>query len=410
MIPLTFQVGATAVRVAGTGPDGSPRVLELAPGAPAPPGARRVGPGGIPAAVAAAGHRGGEVVVVDVGHRRAEVALVRDGAVVARRAGPGGAALDAVVARLLRARCPEWADRAGRVARRARESLSLLPETVVEVPGSPHRVRLGSVEVRHALREHWGELVGAVSELAAPARPVLLIGGGARDPQLAELLDAAGLPDVTVAPRPDAAALLGAQAPLPPPVAPRTRWLPAVPHRTGRWRAGLGAAVAAVALLGLHVLGGTLAPAPAPVGDDVLAQYGYRLQIPPGWAHTGGLPERRRSLLTPLGAPEGSDLVVVEATPLGYDSAAEPERAAAELRAVFDEAVAAGAPLAGYVPATGFGGRTVTAYTERRTATDVRWYVLLDGFTQLSVGCRHTPAGAGGVLDACEQVVATLDG
>jgi type VII secretion-associated protein (TIGR03931 family) len=178
-------------------------------------------------------------------------------------------------------------------------------------------------------------------------------------------------------------------------------------------------------LVGLHLAGGALGPsavappavAPSAVAPsavalpaDVLAQYGYRLRIPPGWAHTGGLPERRRSLLTPLAAPDGSDLIVVEATPLGYDSAAEPERAAAELRAVFDEAVAAGSPLVEYLPATALGGRTVTAYRELGDDTDVRWYVVLDGGTQLSVGCRHTRAGADAVLDACTEVVASIDG
>ena len=77
------------------------------------------------------------------------------------------------------------------------------------------------------------------------------------------------------------------------------------------------------------------------------------VDLPAGWEHTGGLPERRRSLLTRVGAPQGSDLIAVERTPLGYDAGAEPERAAAELRAVFDAAVAPGAQLSGYGAAAG---------------------------------------------------------
>lgn len=412
---MIVSSGATATRVAAVGPDGTTRVVELPAGAPVPPHAVVVGPAGVPTGVAAAGNRRGDVVVLDAGHRRSEVALVRAGTVVAWRTAPGGAALDTIVAGLLRGRCPEWAghpDLAG-AARRARTSLSLLPEVVVALPGSAHRVRLAATAVRAALQDPLRQVVRAVEELAGPATPVLLVGGGARMPQLVELLDAAGLPDVTVARRPDAAPLLAALARIPPTVPPPTtvrgRRLPGPPPRRS-WRVWPAVACAGMVLVGLHLLGVALAPSPADVPRDVLAQYGYRLQIPPGWAHTGGLPERRRSLLTPVAAPDGSDLVVAESTPLGYDSAAEPERAAAELRAVFDEAVAAGSPLTEYVPDTRFGGRTVTAYRESDGATVVRWYVVLDGDTQLSVGCRHTGAGAADVLDACAAVVASIDG
>ena len=122
---------------------------------------------------------------------------------------------------------------------------------------------------------------------------------------------------------------------------------------------------------------------------------------PAGWEHTGGLPERRRSLLTRVGTPQGTDLIAVERTPLGYDADAEPERAAAEMRAAFDKSAAAGARLSGYGTAE-IGGRSVTTYRQQeRDGAVVEWYVALDGDAQLSVGCRHTPAGtdagAGGV-------------
>ena len=42
-------------------------------------------------------------------------------------------------------------------------------------------------------------------------------------------------------------------------------------------------------------------PVPLTAADD-LVQYGYAVRIPVGWAHTGGLPERRRSLLDNLWA------------------------------------------------------------------------------------------------------------
>ena len=141
-----------------------------------------------------------------------------------------------------------------------------------------------------------------------------------------------------------------------------------------------------------------------------LVQYGYAVRLPAGWAHTGGLPERRRSLVTPAAAPDGTDLISVERTPLGYDADIEPGRARAELRAEFVTAVEGGAPLSGFDDDARYAGRPVVSYREsgRGTAGDVDWYVVLDGDAQLSVGCRHTRAGAESVAAACATVVGSL--
>ncbi|MBW0117961.1 type VII secretion-associated protein [Pseudonocardia abyssalis] len=395
------QPGSTVVRVARPGPDGTPRVVEVPvePGVPLPvllrglvEGEPLLVTGPVVAESVAAGRR--EVVVVDVGSSGTEVSLVRAGRIAARRRGPGGDRLDRAVATLL-----GTADRPR--ARGLREAASLH-----EVNGP-----VTASEVRGALAGTWAEVVDAVRAVGRrPEVPVLLIGGGARTPDLAEHLDAAGFRDVVVAARPDAAAVLAVRAPSAPPraVGPAVRWLPDAPPRTRRpLRVALVLAAAVVALGSLHVLGRAVGPGPEPPPAGLLAQYGYRLAVPPGWAHTGGLPERRRSLLTPLGAPEGSDLIAVEATPLGYDASAEPQRAAAELRAEFD---AAGPGLSGYDPVARFGGRAVTAYRERDGVTEVAWYVVIDGGTQLSVGCRHTPSGTASVRDACALVVATIRG
>lgn len=395
-------------------------VVVLVDGEPPAGGGPRpsVPSGTVSGAAAVAGRR--EMVVLDVGHRSSRACLIRGGTVVARRTAPGGHRLDEAVASLLRERCPSWAgrDELRAEARRIREALSLQPTATARLPGSGQRVQVDVATVWTALREPLGEIVDAVGRLAAPAVPVHVVGGGARSPQLAELLDRAGRTDVSVAARPDTAlvlAALHAPAPPPPPAPPpvaRPSWL-GDPRPDGsralRWV--LGAAAVVLGLGALHLLGGTLTPPAAPSG--VLAQYDYRFAVPTGWEHTGGLPERRRSLLTPVGAPEGSDLIAVESTALGYDSAAEPQRAAAELRAEFEaaafEAAAAGdALLSGYDPAAHVAGRAVTAYRERDGATAVRWYVVLDGGAQLSVGCRYTPAGAVAVEAACAAVVASV--
>jgi type VII secretion-associated protein (TIGR03931 family) len=440
--PAVVQLGASAVRVARAGPDGAVRVVEAAADPAVPLHALLTGlvDDGAPVrllgdpAVAVAG--AADAVVLDAGHAGSVVARVRGGAVVRRLAGPGGARLDAAVAALLVRARPGWAGRPElpAEARRVREALSLLPGADAVLPGSAP-LPVAAEEARTVLAEPLGELVRAVAALAGPDPvPVHVVGGVARTPLLAELLDAAGLPDVRVAPRPDVAALLaavdaaaylpgagglpGGAGGLPADAGPRLPagagpWLPAVPS-PGRRRARAGALVVAGALLVgvLHLAGGLLAAAPADPGAGpagVLAQYDHRFRLPDGWVHTGGLPERRRSLLTPRGAPEGSDLIVVESTPLGYDAGAEPGRAAAELRAVYDDAVARGAALSGYDDAARFGGRAVTTYREDAATTTVRWYVLLDGTAQLSVGCRRTPSGGAAVDAACAVVVGSLE-
>jgi type VII secretion-associated protein (TIGR03931 family) len=430
----------------------------------------------VPAPLAAAGR--GDVVVLDVGHAAAEVTrLDPDGRVLAVCARPmGGAALDALLVELLGLSMAAPAALAE--ARRVREALSLLPSVEVR---TPEPLRLGASEVRAVLARPLGAVIDALREVlrrTGPA-PVLLVGGLARMPLLAELVDEAGIADVSVAPRPDAAAVLGAltlpatagrmigprgfaaprqggagyrrssgggseRCPRAGPAAPDwpggdarraigpsgsgagpelttgrdrsqvpTSRLPALPPRTRRptLRTALPAAAAVALIAGLLGVGALLPsrPAAATVPAGVLVQYGYRLDIPSGWEHTGGLPERRRILLTPAGAPEGSDLIAVERTPLGYDTGAEPERAQAELRAEFDAAAAGGSALSGYRDAS-VAGREATSYRQQEAdaRTVVDWFVLLDGDAQLSVGCRHTGAENETVLAACAVVVASL--
>jgi type VII secretion-associated protein (TIGR03931 family) len=386
-----------------------------------------------------------DAVVVDCGHRGTDVVHLAGGRIVAASRVPvGGAVLDAVTAELVGLIGTEQGVR-GSVgpaeAHAARETLSLQP--AVQVGHPP--VELDALALRDALTPSLAGIVDAVRALVDGAGPVpppvLLIGGVARAPLLAELLDAAGVPDVRVIPHPDSAAVVGAlrlppclQAGAPPdsrstaPSAssggpPEAFWLPPVARPRHRLLRALAVgAAAAVAVAGLHAAGTALPaadPGPSADGGD-LVQYGYAVRLPAGWAHTGGLPERRRSLLTPLGAPDGSDLISVERTPLGYDADAEPQRARAELRAEFDRTVRAGAALSGFDDDARVGGRPVVTYRETGGSgatdgdgpsadpTEVDWHVLLDGDAQLSVGCRHTAAHAAVVATACATVVGSL--
>ena len=149
-----------------------------------------------------------DVVVVDAGRSGTDVVRVSGGRVAtACRVPVGGTVLDDVTAELLGV--GGTVDRAR--ARAVREELSLLPL----VRGGEPPVDLGADAVRCALAPPLAAVVAAVRTVvdgAGPGRspPVLLIGGVARMPLLAELLDAAGVPDVRVAERPDAAAVVGA--------------------------------------------------------------------------------------------------------------------------------------------------------------------------------------------------------
>jgi len=441
-VRVAVQEGSDTVRVAGAEADGQPWLIaELpAPGpgievllaelvGPAPEELVLVHPGRwpparaarwardcaglaarvrtVPAPLAAAG-RGG-VAVLDVGATGAEATLLAaDGTVGAVAAAEvGGRLLDELVAA-----------RTGReptAARVAREALSLLP-TVDGVEAA---------DVRPVLTEPLAAAVSALREVLAGAGspPVLLIGGVARTPLLPRLVDEEGIAAAEVAPRPEAAAVLGALAErtVEPYRRPEGRstaarshgadHLPALPARRRRpLRVAFLGSAAAGAVVVLLVLGRLLAPAaPDAVPAGVLVQYGYRLDVPAGWEHTGGLPERRRVLLTPLAAPDGSDLIAIEHSPLGYDTAAEPERALAELRAVFDAAVAAGSAFTGYDPGARYAGRAVTAYRQEEPGgTVVDWFVVLDRDAQLSVGCRHTAAGEAAVRAACAVVVGSV--
>ncbi|HWM58875.1 MAG TPA: type VII secretion-associated protein [Pseudonocardia sp.] len=420
-------------------------------------------------------------VVLDVGSRGAEItALAADGGVLRSRASPvGGDHLDEVLARRLRLAIPDGPAAPGTElraeARRLRERLSLLPAAEPRLGGSGPPTRIAAAAVHQELTEQLAELIAPLRELAgtvgaaaargtagtpATAVPVLLIGGVARDPLLAELVDAAGFTDVRVPAVPDAAAVLGALRPRSDPPCGRAppgsrgpsprSGAASTGDATARTAASTGAAptggapgnsgpmsvttasdgvsafpspprrplrTAALALAAtgtavlLLLFGGVLAARSAPAAEPVgvLVQYGYRFDVPTGWEHTGGLPERRRVLLTPAATPEGSDLIAVELSPLGYDAAAEPQRARAELRAEFQAAVATGSDLTDF-RAGSDAGREVVRYQQldRGTRTEVDWFVIMDDTAQLSVGCRHTAATAAAVRAACATVVASV--
>lgn len=421
-VRVAVDVGSTGTRVAAAGPGEEPRLLGVLPAGTSVPTAVALLVSGtprdvlvlgtsIPRAVAATGGRPGIRLVVDAGASGTTLSLVDGLRVLRERRVPiGGGTLDDAVGAALGARLGTGPAQPGS-ARAVREALSLRPE--IGLRAGDTRVRIEADIVRDAL-------VGPLGELARQARgaaaEVLLVGGLARTPLLAELFDGAGPASVVVADRPDTAAVRGALD-VPRPVLdvleePDDRvCLPPVPdgRRITPRRIALaaGAVVVTAALVGV----GQLLPAPevAASPSDLVVQYGYSVPLPEGWEHTGGEPERRRILLTPRDAPDGAELISVERTAVGYDATREPDRARAELRAAYEEGLAAGETLEDFDPDARFAGRPVVRFRQLLSGgvVHVDWYVVLDGTDQLSVGCRS--AGTGPV-DACAEVVEAVRG
>ncbi|GAA4713525.1 hypothetical protein GCM10023215_65630 [Pseudonocardia yuanmonensis] len=358
------------------------------------PGAQAVRPAPLPG------------VVVDAGATRTRV--LRDGRLV-RQIPVGGLHLDAAVRALLPAPPRRPTD-----VTVLRETLSLLPAATIGTDAG--RVRITAGQVREVLAPLLAEIAAVVAAAAGPPGPVLLVGGVARTPLLAELLDGAGVGQVAVAPCPEVAAVLAAPPPGQWNGAPVERNAAAVegnaaaveradlppppPGPRPRLGVALTAVLAVVAAAGLIGLGRLL---PDPLPADRLVQYGYEVAVPEGWAHVGGAPEHRRTLLAPAAEPEATGLVAVERTPLGYDAGTEAARARAELRERYDRAVAAGQRLEGFREE---GGEL--RYREPDGAAAVEWHVRLEGTDQLSVGCRYPPGGSAAVDRACAVVVRSL--
>ena len=140
-----------------------------------------------------------DAVVVDVGHRGADVAHVAGGRIVAARRVPvGGAVLDAVTAELVGLSVPSRRPRIRRPGRGARRAARRCPCCRRSGPGMPPVDLDARRAARRADPARWpGSSTPSVRWRTAPGRtppPVLLVGGVARTPLLAELLDAAGVP------------------------------------------------------------------------------------------------------------------------------------------------------------------------------------------------------------------------
>lgn len=140
------------------------------------------------------------------------------------------------------------------------------------------------------------------------------------------------------------------------------------------------------------------AEAPAPLVTATVVEGRVAVAVPDGW--------RVERLTTGPGSPR------VRVSPAGHpDDALHITQSYAPGSTLADAGETLGR-LAGAEPAFGefrahdhVAGRPAVTYRENRPGRTVRWAVLLDGATRISIGCQSLPGAEDGIRTACEQAI-----
>ncbi|WP_216210442.1 type VII secretion-associated protein [Amycolatopsis aidingensis] len=169
------------------------------------------------------------------------------------------------------------------------------------------------------------------------------------------------------------------------------------------WLVGGAIALAAVVLAGLLFL---LDQGEREPQGRTFAQYNYRFTAPSAWTQTEDDVARRQVVVKPSDAEEGDDLVSVQEFVLSYDGVAEHDRLVRELREQIEAETRFDYPT--FDPDHQYAGRDLVYYQQVKPAATVDWYVLVQGTTQISVGCQRARVPER-VAPACEQIVRTLE-
>jgi type VII secretion-associated protein (TIGR03931 family) len=193
------------------------------------------------------------------------------------------------------------------------------------------------------------------------------------------------------------AARLASIGEVPPPTSPVRPLAAPVPRRR---RAPVLAASVAVTLCAIGVTAArTHAPAPALDAVDVV-EGRVTLRIPPQWTLTritAGPGSRRIQASSPT-----EPNVALHVTQ-SYSPGETLDRTADVLRQAVAEQ-----PTGVFVdfnPADRRGGRPAVSYREVRVGRDIRWTVVLDGSTRISVGCQSAAGREDTVAEACERAI-----
>lgn len=185
------------------------------------------------------------------------------------------------------------------------------------------------------------------------------------------------------------------------PVVPTPEAATAPPRR--HWRGPVF--VATGMALTLCAIGATAARtrAPVPTPDAVSVVEGrITLRIPPQWVVTritAGPGSRR------IRAAPPTDSTTALHITQSYSGAETLEHAAEVLRQALDKQ-----PLGVFVdfnPADRQGGRPAVTYRELRIAREIRWTVVLDGSTRISIGCQSQRGRPDTIAQPCAQAIET---
>jgi type VII secretion-associated protein (TIGR03931 family) len=185
---------------------------------------------------------------------------------------------------------------------------------------------------------------------------------------------------------------------VPPPASPIAPLAPPAPR--GRRAPLLPLASVAVTLCAIGVTTARI-HAPAPVLDTVDVVEGrVTLRIPPHWALTritAGPGSRR------IQASSSTEPNVALHVTQSYAPGETLDRTADVLKQAVAEQ-----PTGVFVdfnPVDRRGGRAAVTYREVRLGRDIRWTVVLDGSTRISVGCQSAAGREDTVAEACEQAI-----
>lgn len=185
----------------------------------------------------------------------------------------------------------------------------------------------------------------------------------------------------------------------PVPVRPRIRLRPSLVGSL----TGLALVAGCVGLLVNHR---PVEASPTPAVTATVVEGRVAVAVPEGWA------------VERLTRGPGSRRVRV-ASPVDPDQALHITQSYAPGSTLADAAALLGRVAAGQPAFTDFrgevqvAGRPAVTYREVRPGRAVRWVVLLDGVTRISIGCQSRPDAEDGMREACEQAIRSareLDG
>lgn len=339
--------------------------------------------------------------------------------------------------------------------RAAKESLSRHSFTDVALPAGLPDAHVSRAELEVVIARQVDEVVallaralraaGALDPAGRSRAPVFLVGGSSRVPLVGRTVHrvlgvvpvATDQPETVVArgavlharalaaarPAPPALPRTPARAPAPVPASPGPPAAPpgapsagppvpagAAPgRRRSRRRGWLAAAVVVVLAAGGAAAVLALRDPVAPTTQDVVLA-AVTVAAPVGWAPAQrtdatslAVGATTRVVLSPDGTTSSLTRLLLQETVLAEGST--PASVAEDLRTQ----TATARRYSGFRDEASYAGRRVSSYQEDPGGDGaVDWYVVVEGTSQVSVGCAHPAAEPAAVEPECEQAVASI--